>query len=113
MNPGALMCHKAKRRHEITIQQTFHSLTIQTNDVSDVRIFENGNWRVYALIWELKICFNKFQVLHSQILEWEKINTLINEKGKLSKTLQLLDFGLEKTNDIDKKPKILDLQSSN
>ena len=100
MNPGALMCHKAKRRHEITIQQTFHSLTIQSNDVSDVKIFETGNWRVYALIWELEICFNKFQVLHSRILDWEKIKTLINEKGKPSKTLQLLGFGREKTNDM-------------
>ena len=39
MNPGALVCHKAKRRHEITIQ-TFQSLTIQSNDVSDVRILK-------------------------------------------------------------------------
>ena len=54
-----------------------------------------------------------FQVLHSQILEWEKIKTLINEKGKPSKTLQLLDFGREKTNDMYQKPKILDLQGSN
>ena len=68
---------------------------------------------MYALIWELEICFNKFQVLHSQILEWEKTKTLINEKGKLSKTLQLLDFGLEKTNNVDQKHSILDLQSSN
>jgi len=27
--------------------------------------------------------------------------------------LKLLDFDLEKTNDIDQKPKILDMQSSN
>ena len=100
MNPGALMCHKTKRRHEITIQQNLHSLTIESNDVSDVKTFETGNWRVYALIWEQEICFNKFQVLHSKILEWEKIKTLINEKGKPSKTLQLLDFGREKTNDM-------------
>ena len=94
MNPGALVCHMAKRRHEITIQQDLHSLTIESNDVSDVKTFETGKWRVYTWIWELKICFNKFQVLHSQILEWEKIRTLINEKGKFSKTLQTPTFGL-------------------
>ena len=46
MNPGALMNHKTKRRHETTIQQNLHSLTIESNDVSDVKTLETGNWGV-------------------------------------------------------------------